>query len=87
MVNAYYVYEMIERKRESVGFSCKRYKVNQFLGEYEDSQKAKFHPTSEMEKEYPDGFYLITPEKLEERVELPPKNPPAPKLDKKKKKK
>lgn len=85
MINVYYVFEMVERKRESTGFSCKRYKVNQFIGEYEDSQKAKLHPNSDKEKEYPDGFYVITPNKLEEKELLPPKTPPK-KIDKKKKK-
>lgn len=88
MVYAYYIYETIERKRENVGFSCKRYKVNQFLGEYEDAASAKKHPNSDKEKEFPDGFYMVTSNKLEEKELLPPKTPPKPKpkVDKKKKK-
>ena len=34
MMCVYYIYETIERKREDVGFSCNRYKVNQLIGEY-----------------------------------------------------
>lgn len=86
MTYVYYVYEMIERKREDVGFSCKRYKVNQLVGEYEDTAAAKKHPASDKEKDFPDGFYMITPNKLEEKELLPPKTPPKPKVDKKKKK-
>jgi hypothetical protein len=85
MINVYYVYETVERKRESVGFSCKRYKINQKIGEYVDTDAAKKHPNSDKEKEFPDGMYMITPEMLEEKIELPPKTPPK-KVDKKKKK-
>ena len=89
MTYVYYVYEMIERKREDVGFSCKRYKVNQLVGEYEDTAAAKKHPVSDKEKDFPDGVYMITPNKLEEKELLPPKTEPKPKpkVDKKKKKK
>jgi len=88
MTYVYYVYEMIERKREDVGFSCKRYKVNQLVGEYEDTVAAKKHPVSDKEKDFPDGVYMITPNKLEEKELLPPKTEPKPKpkVDKKKKK-
>jgi hypothetical protein len=86
MTYVYYINETIERKREDVGFSCKRYKVNQLVGEYEDTVAAKKHPNSDKEKEFPDGFYMITPNKLEEKELLPPKTPPKPKVDKKKKK-
>lgn len=85
MMYVYYIYETVERKREEIGFSCKRYKVNHLIGEYEDAAAAKKHPNFEKEKEYPDGYYMITPNKLEERELLPPKAEPK-KVDKKKKK-
>lgn len=86
MTYVYYIYETIERKREDVGFSCKRYKVNQLVGEYEDIDAAKKHQASDKEKDFPDGVYMITPNKLEEKELLPPKTPPKSKVDKKKKK-
>lgn len=86
MMYAYYIYETIERKREKIGFSCKRYKVNQLVGEYEDATAAKKHPNSDKEKEFPDGFYMISSNKLEEKELLPPKTEPKKKVDKKKKK-
>ena len=38
------------------------------------------------EKEFPDGFYMISSNKLEEKELLPPKTEPKKKVDKKKKK-
>ena len=88
MMYVYYVYETVERKREEIGFSCKRYKINHLIGEYDDVVAAKKHPNFEKEKEFADGFYMITPVKQEEKELLPPKTEPKPKakVDKKKKK-
>lgn len=70
MINVYFVYEITERKREKIGFSCKRYKINHLIGEYEDVDSAKKHPAFEKENEITNGYYLITPTKQEETIEL-----------------
>ena len=85
MINVYYVYEKVERTREKVGFSCKRYEVREFIGEYPDVEAAKKHSSTLTEKEYPGGAYLITPNKVEELKELPPRVTKP--IDKKTKKK
>ncbi len=82
MINVYYVYEETERKREKKGFSCTRYKINHKIGEYNTKEEAVKHPLFEHETD--DGFYRITEEVLEEKIVLPPKNPPVEKKNKKK---
>lgn len=82
MINVYYVYETVERKRENKGFSCKRYRINHKMGEYSTAEEAKKFPLFENETD--DGYYLTTEKVLEEKILLPPKTPPV--IDKKKKK-
>ena len=84
MIKVYYVYEETERKREKKGFSCTRYKINHKIGEYNTKEEAMEHPLFEGETD--DGYYLysLAEEDLEEKIALPPKNPPVEKKNKKK---
>lgn len=66
----YYTFNKVERERVYKGFEVHRFKINSLVGEYSSKEEAEKHPASKLEEEYPNGCYLFTNQKLDEKIEL-----------------